>query len=1470
MTLSIFNGCSCVVQSMAGENDRAIAEALAAMAQAMQAQQNPPVDEFKNLGRFLKNNPPTFKGRYDPDGAQIWLKEIEKIFRVMTCTEAQKVQFGTHMLSEEAENWWDNTRQRIEVPGAEMTWVRFKTAFLEKYFPADVRCKKEMEFLELKQGNMSVADYASKFEELVQYCPHYNNADAEESKCVKFENGLRPEIKQGIGYQEIRRFPTLVNKCRIFDEDSKARTAHYKSLSEKKNKDRGSPYASPNGKGKQKVVDEKKPSGGGSPIAGKCFKCGEPGHRADSCTKKVLRCFRCGQAGHRVTECKDAGPTCFNCGEKGHISSQCSKPKKAATAAHTTGRVFALSGAEAPKEDNLIKGTCLINNVELLAIVDTGATHSFISYECATRIGVIMSSLGGSMVIDTPANGSVKTSVVCRSCHLTIFEREFVVDLVCLPLHQIDIILGMNWLGFYGVFIDCYRKTVRFSEVGENDEARFLSARQVGEFVKDEAQIFALFASLQADKKVVSVDLPVVCEFQDVFPEDVSDLPPEREVEFAIDLVPGTSPVSMSPYRMSATELVELKKQLEELLEKKFVRPSVSPWGAPVLLVKKKEGTMRLCVDYRQLNKVTIKNRYPLPRIDDLMDQLVGAHVFSKIDLRSGYHQIRVKSDDIAKTAFRTRYGHYEYTVMPFGVSNAPGVFMEYMNRIFHPYLDNFVVVFIDDILIYSKTEEEHAGHLRIVLQVLREKKLYAKLSKCEFWLKEVSFLGHVISSGGISVDPAKVVAVLQWETPKSATEIRSFLGLAGYYRRFIEGFSKLALPLTQLTKKGQVYVWDAACEASFVELKRRLTSAPVLILPNPGEPFVVYCDASLMGLGGVLMQNGKVVAYASRQLKVHERNYPTHDLELAAVVFVLKMWRHYLYGSRFEVFSDHKSLKYLFDQKELNMRQRRWLELLKDFDFELSYHPGKANVVADALSRKSLHMSMMMVRELELIEQFRDMSLGCEVSADSVKLGMLKLTSGILEDIRNGQQVDVALVDHITMVNQGNGGNFEIDENGILRFKGRVCVPEVSELKKSILEEGHRSGLSIHPGATKMYQDLKKLFWWAGMKRDVAKFVYACLTCQKSKIEHQKPAGMMQPLKIPEWKWDSISMDFVTGLPRTVKGNDSIWVIVDRLTKSAHFLPMKINHSLEKLAELYIEEIVRLHGIPSSIVSDRDPRFTSRFWESLQKALGTKLRLSSAYHPQTDGQTERTIQSLEDLLRACVLEQSGSWDSYLPLVEFTYNNSFHASIGMAPYEALYGRRCRTPLCWYESGESVVLGPEIVQQTTERVKMIQEKMKISQSRQKSYHDNRRKALEFQEGDHVFLRVTPTTGVGRALKSKKLTPRFVGPYQVLKRVGEVAYRIALPPSLSNLHDVFHVSQLRKYIADPSHVVQLDDIQVRDNLTVEVLPIRIDDREEKTLRGKKIALVKVVWGGPAGESLTWEREDQMKESYPALFA
>ncbi|MCO6516945.1 MAG: hypothetical protein J6586_10735, partial [Snodgrassella sp.] len=353
-----------------------------------------------------------------------------------------------------------------------------------------------------------------------------------------------------------------------------------------------------------------------------------------------------------------------------------------------------------------------------------------------------------------------------------------------------------------------------------------------------------------------------------------------------------------------------------------------------------------MSIDYRELNKLTIKNKYPLPRIDDLFDQLQGMTVFSKIDLRSGYHQLRIREEDIPKTAFRSRYGHYEFLVMSFGLTNAPAAFMDLMNRVFKDYLDKFVIVFIDDILIYSRSEEEHERHLGLVLQRLREHRLYAKFKKCEFWLPQVAFLGHIVGRDGIQVDPSKIEAVRDWPRPRNVAEVRSFLGLASYYRRFVEGFSKLATPLTELTRKSLKFVWSDRCENSFQELKQRLISAPVLSLPIDGEKFVVYCDASRQGLGCVLMQAGKVIAYASRQLKEYEQRYPTHDLELAAVVFALKIWRHYLYGDKCEIYTDHKSLKYFFTQKDLNMRQRRWLELVKDYDCEILYHPGKANVV--------------------------------------------------------------------------------------------------------------------------------------------------------------------------------------------------------------------------------------------------------------------------------------------------------------------------------------------------------------------------------------------------------------------------------------------------------------------------------------------------------------------------------------------
>ncbi|KAG8497069.1 hypothetical protein CXB51_008359 [Gossypium anomalum] len=549
------------------------------------------------------------------------------------------------------------------------------------------------------------------------------------------------------------------------------------------------------------------------------------------------------------------------------------------------------------------------------------------------------------------------------------------------------------------------------------------------------------------------------------------------------------------------------------------------------------------------------------------------------------------------------------------------------------------------------------------------------------------------------------------------------------------------------------------------------------------GSLSVRYSDASLNGLGCVLIQEGKVVAYASRQLKPHERNYPTHDLELAAVVFALKIWRHYLYGEKCRVYTDHKSLKYLMSQKDLNLRQSRWLELLKDYELVINYHLGKANVVTDALSRK-------------LLFALRVMNTQLKMSDDSSILVEIRARPMFLQEISEAQKNDQDLLAKRRQCEADTGSDFIIGSDGSLMFKNQICVPKNDELIQKILHEAHNDCLAVHPGSTKMYNDLKKMYWWSGMKRDIFEFVSKCLICQQVKAEHQVPSGLLQPIMVPEWKWDRITMDFVLGLPLTPGKKDAIWVIVDRLTKSAHFIPVRTDYSLNKLAELYIREIVRVHGIPLSIISDRDPRFTSRFWQKLQEALGTKLNFSTAFHPQTDGQFERVIQILEDMLRCCVLEFQGSWERYLLLVEFTYNNSYQTSLKMAPYEALYGRKCQTPLYWTELKENQIYGVDLIKETEEK-------------------------------------------------------------------------LALPPELERIHDVFHVSMLRRYRSDPSHIISPIKIELRPDMTYEEEPIKILAREVKKLRNKSVALVKVLWQKHGVEETTWEPEETMRNQYPYLF-
>ena len=1440
--------------------------------------------EFVNLT-------PDFTGKaLDPVIAENWIKEMEKAFKAFAVTDDMKMSLAEYKLKETANDWWTSESANQRDP---VTWENFKEMFYRKYFPQSTREQMMSQFLALKQENRSVAEYEAEFSRLVKFTPT-GIKDNEATKMQKFRDGLNLELQLDVHGRDYASLGSLINKAKEMEtirskiklqEDSQKSHSGKRPYStyEPRRFDTGSGSGSAKKPALEKVSSLSVPHGTSSsdkPNVGvgkpQCNRCFGP-HHISECKWKPNACFTCGETGHRVSQCKNPvlrNAFCFHCTQRGHLFSECPERKKTIRGKDNNQgkpgmRVFALQQEEAPTVETFA-GTLSIASQLAYTLVDTGATHSCMSEDyrsfCDLPVEIVPDSV---MCVSTPLGPSSLLTRVVRSVDVMIGDLCMPVDMLVLPMSDFDVVLGMNWLNKYRAIIDCSTTTLSLV-LGDKRVTHELVCPRPLSMPTMELWERSQLAALQLEEKEPTLEtVPVVCEYPDVFPEDLPGLPPHRDVEFSIDVVPGTAPISKPAYRMAPVEMAELKKQVMELQQKGFIRPSISPWGAPVLFVKKKDGSLRLCIDYRELNKVTIKNKYPLPRIDDLFDQLKGAAVFSKIDLRSGYHQLRIKAQDIPKTAFRTRYGHYEFLVMPFGLTSAPAAFMDLMNRVFRDFLDQFVIVFIDDILVYSKNEEDHEYHLRQVLQRLRNEKLYAKFSKCKFWLQEVGFLGHIVNSQGLSVDPEKVKAVLDWSRPTNVTEIRSFLGLAGYYRRFVEGFSRIAAPLTKLTQKREKFVWTDKCEASFQKLKEKLVSAPVLALPESGKEFIVYSDASIQGLGCVLMQDDRVIAYASRQLKPHEKNYPVHDLELAAVVLALKLWRHYLFGEKCKIYTDHKSLKYIFTQKELNMRQRRWLELIKDYDLEILYHPGKANVVADALSRKrSYGMAATLTSQRPLLDEFRKLNL--EVLTDDVeaRIASLKLQPTLLDRIKEAQKDDPESEELLKLIKYSKKTQLWQDDQGVIRFDTRIWVPDSEGLRKEVLSEAHSSAYSVHPGSTKMYKDLKQHFWWNNMKLDVAEHVAKCLTCQQIKIEHQRPGGELQPLPIPSWKWDDITMDFVTALPRTSQGHDMVWVVVDRLTKSAHFIPLKTGCTMEKLAQVYVDEIVRLHGVPLTIVSDRDSRFVSRFWRSLHEALGTKLQFSTAFHPQTDGQSERTIQTLEDMLRACTLDFGSKWDRYLSLVEFAYNNSYQATIGMPPYEALYGRRCRSPLHWDEIGEKAVVGPDLVLQATEKVQVIKQKLKAAQDRYKSYADTRRRPLEFQVGDHVFLRVSPTKGVVRFGVRGKLNPRYIGPYEVLERIGPVAYRLALPPNLAGVHDVFHVSQLRKCLSDADAVIDTHQPELQPNLTLPEQPVKILDYKDKALRSKTIRSVKVLWNEQTGEA-TWELESKMRQQFPKLF-
>nr|GEV18913.1 putative reverse transcriptase domain-containing protein [Tanacetum cinerariifolium] len=1077
-------------------------------------------------------------------GLSQWLKKMESVFQISSCAIDNQVKFATCTLLGAALTWWNGHVRTLGHEAAyAMTWGNLKKKMTDKYCPKGEIKKLEIKLWNLRVKGNDVAAYTQRFQELTSM---YTKFLADETEKVdKYISGL-PNNIYGKKQNE--------NKRKMDDSS--------RNNQQQPHKKQNVAWAYSAGPGEKKVYTRDLPL-------------------SIPTTTIITEIKKLEHATNAVTH------------DTSRIIAQTKEPWDGNGNDVAQGRAYALGGRDASPDSNVITGTFLLNNRYAKILFDTGADRSFVSTIFIALINITPTTLENHYDIELADGKIIEVNTIIRGCTLNFMNHPFNIDPMPVPLGSFDVTIRMDWLTKYHGVIICDVKIVRVpfgremlnfqgNKDNQREESRLniISCTKAQEYLSKGCDVFLAHVTMkEAKDKSEGMRLEDVSIVRD-FHEDLPGIPPARQVEFQIYLVPGAAPVARAPYRLPPSEMKELAEQLQELSDKEFIRPSSSPWGSLVLFIKKKDGSFSMCIDYHEQNKLMVKNRY---------------------------HQLRVREEDIPKTAFRTRYGHYEFQVMPFGLTNAPTVFTDLMNRMCKPYLDKFMIIFIDDILTYSKDKEEHEEHLKLILKLLKKEELYAKFSKCEFWISQVQFLGHVINSKGIHVDPAKIELIKDWVFPKSLTEIRQFLGLIGYYKRFIEG----------------------------------------------SENFIVYCDASHKGLGVVLMQNEKVIAYASRQRKIHKKNYTTHDLELGAVVFALKMWRHYLYGTR-----------------------------------------------------------------------------------------------------------------------------------------------------TLIMHESHKSKYSIHPGSDKMYQDLKQLYWWPNMKANIATYVGKCLTCFKVKAEHQKPSGLLVQPEISKWKWEKITMDFITKLPKTTNGYDTIWVIVDRLTKSTHFLPMRGNDPMERLMKLYMKEVVTRHSVPILIISDRDGRFMSLFWQALHKALGTRLDMSTAYHPKT--------------------------------TEFSYNNSYHSRIKAVPFEALYGRKCRSPVCWAEVRDAQLTGPEIIHVTTEKIIQIKSRIQAARDRQKSYDDLKRKPMDFQVGNRVMLKVSPWKGVVHFSKQEKLKPGYIGPFM-------------------------------KCLSDESLVIPLDELCIDDKLHFVEEPVEIMDREIKQLKRSRIPIIKVRWNSKRGPEFTREREDQFKQKY-----
>ena len=1351
--------------------------------------------------------PPTYGG--EPKDAELWLHRITAYATLSGLQGQEAINVVSYYLVETALRWWIALENKPEALDD------FKDLFLARFrveTPATVR----MRWAAVKARLFPTADkFIGAFVELAGQV-----ADASEGERIqRFLEALEPAARDRLVVDPPATLNAAIQRVLTLDHLQPRQHHNFAPQAGPVPMDLGYVQRQrgyPEQRERQRMSPEERERCVKENL---CFYCKRPGHGARACPNKRKNFSY-------VSPPSSSSPLPVN--ELHHIA----VPPTSTIGSFTTIAV------------------CLHDSPTLHeALIDSGASHCFLSPVIVNQLGLHPTPTRHTLRL---ADGTTHYRVPRCAVMLKVGDKQAETEFFVVPLVR-PVILGQTWLRQWNPLIDWARDEVLLNTASLSTAPR--------ETVEGEellnGELFLAVGIMGGSSTIDQAENPrlqsLLNEYKDVFANELPpELPPRRAVDFEIELQPGAAPPSRPTYRLSFPEQAELKKQLEDLSSKNFIRPSKSPFGAPVLFVKKKDGTMRMVVDYRQLNQITVKNKYPLPRIDELLDKLKGAKFFSKLDLTSGYHQVRVADRDIEKTAFRTRYGHFEYLVLPFGLSNAPATFMTLMTEVLAPFIDKFVLVYLDDILIYSETEEEHLEHVRLVLEALRKHRLFAKQKKCEFLKDGVDFLGHHVNVEGVATDDSKIAAIREWIAPTTVPQLRSFLGLATYYQKFVQNFSDIAAPLTRLLRKDVPYTWTEVESAAFESLKQALCTAPVLRVADPGLPFTLHTDASNVAIGAVISQEdesgSRPVAFMSRTLEPRETKYPVHERELLAIVCALRHWRHYLMGSKILVATDHHSLKFLKGQRTISDRQTRWMETLKDYDLNIEYIPGKTNVVADALSRITMDLN-----ELHLTDRGSDL-------ADLLKAAYDK-------DLKAKELFELASATPLE--------NYRV-KAGLLYYSvgemERLYVPNDFDIKKKVLWECHDSPMAGHLGVDKTLELVSRTFFWPRLSSEVRGYVLSCVECQKNKPSNAAPAGLLQPLEIPDKPWDCVSMDFVVQLPETARGHDAIMVIVDKLTKYAHFLPTTTTATASDSARLYVDSIFAFHGLPKRIVSDRDAKFKSNFWQGLMAMLGTQLSMSTAFHPETDGQTERTNRTLEQMLRFYVNYKQDNWDLLLPVLQFAVNNAEQASTGHTPFFLNHGRHPNLPHTLVKPDHSPVpAAEEFVREISGVLEVVKDNLHRAQVRQAKYADVHRREDVFVEGEEVFLSTANyTPESGKLRPSKKLRGKYDGPFRITKMVSPVAARLELRPGM-NIHPVFHVSLLRKLTSRPTELRQENDtppepVEILGQTEYEVESI-LDKRERTRGRGKTIQYL-VKWKNYGLSDCTWEPLNHLSNAQQAV--